>query len=138
MVHPGGRPRIKNLYESKEECIALGKELVKWATEPTTEWRCLMGQFYCMKKGILRHEWKAILQRKEFLPYYQTAQQALAVKALDGTMEKSFGHRYIRLYDRELIEAENEQARIDADLKKTSEPEKAINLTIKNYSDKTK
>lgn len=131
---PGGAPRT--VSPSPEECIKLGKELVEWATEETDEWRCLFQQWYSIKKGILRKDWKALVQIKEFLPYYEKAQSALAKKAVDGTMEKGFGQRYIRLYDRELIEEENAQARIDADIKRLSE-EQVQDLLVKviNYAD---
>ena len=136
MVHPGGRPRT--VSPSPEECIKLGEDLVKWATEPTSEFRCLVGQWYSLKHGMTRSDWKTLIQRSEFVPYYNQAMQALAVKAIDGTMEKSFGHRYIRLYDRELIESENEQAKIDADLKKSElqQPQKVVfEVNYKNDSD---
>ena len=111
-----GAPRT--VSPDPEECIKLGKELVEWATEDTDEWRCLFQQWYSLKKGILRKHWKTLVQVKEFLPYYEQAQAALAKKAVDGTMEKTFGHRYIRLYDKPLIDEENDQAKFDANLKK--------------------
>ena len=122
-----GCPRT--VSPSPEECIKLGKELVEWATEETEEWRCLLQQWYSIKKGILRKDWKTIVQVKEFLPYYEQAQAALAKKAVDGTMNEKFGQRYIRLYDRELIEEENAQAKIDAEIKKsleTTTPQKVV------------
>lgn len=130
-----GRPRTST--PPPEECIKLGEELVQWATEPTKEWRCLFQQWYSLKKGILRKDWKSLVQREEFVPYYEKAQSALAKRAVDGTMKDGFGQRYIRLYDRELIEAENEQAKFDADLKKTeSQDAKTFTVNIVDYSGK--
>ena len=114
-----GRPRTSS--PPPEECIELGKELVQWATEETKEWRCLFQQWYSIKKGILRKDWKNIIETPEFSPYYEIAQAALSVKCVDGTMKERFGERYIRLYDRGLIEVENEQAKFDAELKKVEE-----------------
>ncbi len=111
-----GRPRTSS--PPPEECVKLGKELVKWATEETKEWRCLFQQWYSLEKGIRRKDWKNLILAPEFSPYYEKAQAALAKKAVDGTIEKSFGHRYIRLYDKALIDEENEQAKHDANLKK--------------------
>lgn len=116
---PAGRPRTSS--PSPEECIKLGEELVKWATEPTTEWRCLFQQWYSLEKGILRKDWKNLIETPEFSPYYEKAQSALAAKAVNGTMEKSFGQRYVRLYDRGLIEVENEQAKFDAELRRLTD-----------------
>ncbi len=101
-----GRPRT--VSPQPEESVKLGEELVKWATEPTKEWRCLFQQWYSLKMGILRKDWKALVQRPEFMPYYEMAQAALAVKCVNGTMKDGFGQRYIRLYDRDLVEIENE------------------------------
>lgn len=116
-----GRPRTTS--PTPEECIELGEDLVKWATEPTqkNDWRCLFQQWYSIKMGILRKDWKSLIQKPEFVPYYEMAQAALSVKCVNGTMKDGFGQRYIRLYDRDLVEAENEQAKIDAELRKQSD-----------------
>jgi len=122
-----GRPRT--VSPSPEECITLGEDLKSWATEETKEWRCLLGQWWCLKHGLLRSEWNTLKQAKEFLPYYEAAQQSLAVKCVSGTMKEGFAQRYIRLYDRELVEEENAQAKIDADLKRPLEnaiPQKVV------------
>lgn len=126
-----GRPRTSS--PSLEECIELGKDLVAWVTEETDEKRILFSQWWSLKQGMLKKEWKALKEISEFLPYYEQAQSALALKSIDGTMEKSFGHRYIRLYDRELIEEENNQARLDAELKKMS-TEDISNLLVEVIS----
>lgn len=127
-----GRPR--NVTPSPEECIALGEDFVKWATEPTDEWRCLVGQWYSLKHGISKKIWKLLKQSPEFSPYYESAMVAMARKAIDGTMEKSFGQRYIRLYDTELVEEENAQAKFISDLKKDAEGAKlsTYNIVVSN------
>ena len=135
MVHPGGRPRT--VSPQPEECVELGEDLLKWATEETEEWRCQFQQWYSLKMGILRKDWKALIQVPQFLPYYEMAQSALAKKAADGTMKEGFGQRYLRLYDRNLIEEENEQAKIDADLRKPDqENSKTLTVNIIDYSGK--
>lgn len=137
MVHPGGRPRTTS--PSPEECIELGKDLVKWATEKSKEKRILFSQWWAQKHHMIKKEWKALKELPEFLPYYELAQSALAVKAIDGTMEKSFGHRYIRLYDRELIEEENNQMKWEAELKKMSQDNiQDLLVKIINFSDQKK
>ena len=111
-----GRPRTSSF--EKEEMINLGKELVQWVTEETDEFRFLFSQFYSIKMGILRKDWKAMVQAPEFLPYYEQAQAALALKCLNETVKEGFGHRYLRLYDRELVEEENEQKKFESELRK--------------------
>ncbi len=134
-----GRPRT--VSPEPEECIKLGEELLEWLTEPTEEFRVLFGQFWALKKRMLRKEWKKLIEIPEFRPYYEACQQILAVKCLDGTLKEGQGNRYLRLYDRDLIEAENEQAKIDADLKKQSnEPihqKIVVELNYPNASDNT-
>lgn len=124
-----GRPRT--VSPDPEKCVELGKDLVNWATEPTEEWRCLLGQWWSLKQKMIRNDWNSLKQAPEFLPYYEQAQQALAVKAVNGTMEKSFGQRYIRLYDRELVDAENEKAKFDAALKKEAEQTQPKEIVFK-------
>ena len=112
----------------------LGKELALWATEETEEFRCLFQQWYSIKKGILRKEWKTLIQRPEFVPYYEIAQAALAIKCLDGSMKEGFGHRYLRLYDRILTEAENDGKVFDAKLrlmKESDDKQKQKNIIQK-------
>lgn len=123
-----GRPRT--VSPSPEECIKLGEDLLKWATEPTKEWRCLFQQWYSLKMGIRRKDWKTLIQSPEFLPYYEMAQASLAVKCVNGTMKDGFGQRYIRLYDRDLKEEENEskeQNDIAADIREIAQALKGDN-----------
>lgn len=128
-----GRPRTSS--PSPERCIELGEDLVKWATEKTDEWRCLFQQWYSLKQGILRNDWKAMIKTDEFRPYYEKAQSALAMRAVDGTMKEGFGQRYIRLYDRELTEEENEAKKFDAQLRKDVLRDTAdILVNVINYS----
>lgn len=130
-----GRPRTE--IPSPEECVELGKDFVQWATEETSEWRCLVQQWYCLKHGISRRQWKLLKLAPEFSPYYEMGMVAMAKKAVDGSMEKSFGHRYLRLYCQDLRDEENEQLAYEAELKKKEET-KENNITIKivDYSEK--
>ncbi len=112
---PVGKPRT--VSPPSNDCVELGEDLVKWATEETKEWRCLFQQWYSMKKGILRKDWKALIQVPEFLPYYEKAQSALAVKC-QILMKEGFGQRYLRLYDRNLVEEENENKKFELQIQK--------------------
>ncbi len=110
-----GRPRKSS--PSPSDCIKLGEDLIKWLTEETKEFRFLFQQWYSLKHGILRKDWKNIIVTPEFSPYYEQAQSILSRKCLDGTVKEGFGHRYLRLYDRCLIDSENEHARFEAEIK---------------------
>ena len=120
MVHAGGAPRTIEPY-SVEDTIALGKELLIWATEPTDQKRVSMNLFYSLKKMIPRKHWKSIVQRQEFLPYYESAQAALCEKIYNDTVKEGYGNRLLRLVQRDLVEEENDKAIFDAEIKKPSE-----------------
>ena len=111
-----GRPRT--VSPSPEECIKLGEELLKWATERTGEFRFRFPQWYSIKKNIIRKDWKSLIQSPEFLPYYEKVQSIFADKCLTEYVKEGFANRYLRLYDRDLIEIENEQAKYISELKK--------------------
>lgn len=111
-----GRPRTVS-YE-KEEMIKLGEELLIWATEETDEFRFLFQQFYSIKKGIIRKDWKSIVQMPEFLPYYEMAQTILANKCINGYVSEGFGHRYLKYYDPNLQYHEREEKQFESDLRK--------------------
>ena len=126
----GGAPRT--VSPGKEDCIALGKELVEWAkVEDENNPHLLFGEWYSLIKGILRKEWKTLVQASDFLPYYEKAQKILSKRCIDGTMEKSFGHRYLRYYDRELTEDENELLKLKSDLIKNENEAKENATEIK-------
>lgn len=116
----GGAPRT--VSPSPEECIKLGEELLEWVkVEDEKKPRLRFQQFYSIEKMIIRKHWKSIIQTPEFLPYYQKAQAILAERCLDGTMEKSFGQRYIRVYDRDLIDEEWAELEFKAELARKKE-----------------
>jgi hypothetical protein len=110
---PAGRPRIISLPPN--ETIKLGQELVIWATEKTSEIRTSFCFFYNLKKGITYKEWKELKQKQEFRPYYEKARAALAQKLHSQALEKGLSHRYIRMYDQEMAENENQDKQDDLD-----------------------
>ncbi len=116
MAHPGGAPRITT--PPKEECIKLGQDLVQWATEETSEIRTSFSFWYALKHSIIYEHWKLLKQKDEFRPYYEKARAALASKLHKQQLEKGLAHRYIRLYDRELSDAEDQDKIFDSNLKK--------------------
>ncbi len=118
-----GAPRT--VSPPPKECIKLGKELLAWAKEENKKDPHLtFAEWYSLEKGILRKHWKTLVQVAEFLPYYEAAQAYLAKRCRNGTMEKSFGHRYIRLYDTELRNDEDNLLRYKSELARKEEEKK--------------
>ena len=56
---------------------------------------------------------------------------------MDGTMEKSFGQRYIRLYDQELVVDENQKTIFDAQARAKAlvQETQALQIVTVNYSE---
>lgn len=108
----GGRPRT--VTPPPEECIKLGEDLIAWLHE---EKRLHLSGWWALKQGMLRKEWEALKMCPEFLEYYEKAKAYMVHICLDGTIKEGFGHRYLRLYDRELIDEENAQKKWESDLK---------------------
>ena len=106
---PAGRPRTS--IPEKEELIELGKDLLAWAsTKVKGEMRCRWCEWYSGKHFFIRTQWKRMVDTEEFRPYYEAAQQYLAQRWLDGTVNQSLAHRYIRIYDPELRYEEDKDA----------------------------
>lgn len=102
----GGRPRTS--IPEKEELIELGKDLLAWASEKKKgELRARWCEWYACKHFFIRKQWKRMLDTEEFRPYYEAAQPYLAEKWIDGTINQSIAHRYLRIYDPELKEHED-------------------------------
>lgn len=136
---PAGRPRNAEPL-SEEETIKLGQELVAWATyadtpkPKKTDKRVCMSSFYSLKKMILRKDWKTIVQRREFLPYYESAQAALAENINNDMVKEGYGNRYLRLVQRDLVEEENEHAKFMAQIKNLDPEAVETIINIVNYA----
>lgn len=133
---PAGRPRTTS--PPPEECIELGKEIVKWATEKTKkdEKRLFLKQWWCLVKGMSKNEWDALCHT-EFLPYYQKAQVAIATRYIDGTVNPSIAQRFLRLYFPDLQKNEDEKSVSDAQARAQAlvQETQALQVTTINYHD---
>lgn len=115
---PAGRPRTS--IPEKEELIALGEDLLSWASQKVKgELRCRWCEWYAKKHFFIRAQWKHMIEKPEFRPYYETSQAYLAEKWIDGTINQSIAHRYLRIYDPELREQEDKDAEA-AELRKAA------------------
>lgn len=108
--HPdygGGRPR-KNIPET-DELIELGKDLVEWASAQTKKGDTIRVR-YCdwyTPKGFIRKQWESFRDLPEFEWYYERARSLLGLRYIDGTVNQSIAHRYLRIYDPELRDSED-------------------------------
>ncbi len=127
--HGKGYGRPPKTY-SDEEVVDLGQEMIGWmktkddAKEPVVH----ISQFYSALKKIPRSEWRALRQRLCFLPYYEQAMDWLLVRLLtNGEMDKSYGNRYLPIYDPDIrvLEREVMQEKIDYEINKKLDLEKS-------------
>ena len=110
---PAGRPRTS--IPEKQELIELGKDLLEWAsTKVKGELRCRWCEWYAKKHFFIRAQWKHMIEKPEFRPYYEAAQPYLADRFIDGTINASIAHRYLRMYDPELRADEDQTADAEA------------------------
>ncbi len=131
MVHAGGRPRTA--IPEKKELIELGKDLVEWsqkefesAKDAPTRW-C---EWYT-DRGFVRKQWEHMREKTEFQWYYEKALSNISKRYSDGTINASIAHRYLRVYDHELRDQEN-QEKAD-DISREAEIQKGISA---DYDDK--
>ena len=115
---PGGRPRTS--VPEKEELIKLGEDLLEWASgKGKGELRCRWCEWYSKKHFFIRAQWKHMIEKAEFRPYYEASQSYLAEKWIDGTINQSIAQRYLRIYDPEVREQEDKDKDAD-ELRKAS------------------
>src|SRR6185503_18424273 len=107
----------------KEKLIELGEDLVKWASAKTTKNEPLRVR-YCdwyTQQGFVRKQWEHMREKPEFQWYYELARSHLALRYIDGTVNSSIAHRYLRIYDPELRDSEDKDAEAQAERTKTKE-----------------
>lgn len=111
--HPsygGGRPRTA--IPQKEELIELGKDLVEWASKTQQKGDPIRVRFcdWYTDRGFVRKQWEDFRDKPEFAWYYEKARSIMASRYIDGTVNHSIAHRYLRIYDPELKDEENKDA----------------------------
>lgn len=124
-----GRPR--KVVPEDDELIELGKDLVRWATETTDEWRVQYCQWY-NSHGFLEKHWKLMIQKESFRLYYEQARTALSKNYMNGTINQSIAHRFLRLYCPDVKEEENEFEAYKSSLR-AKENEQASEVILNQY-----
>lgn len=104
---PAGRPRTA--IPDKEELIELGKDLVKWASSQQRKGEPIRVRFcdWYTEQGFVRKQWEHMREKPEFQWYYEKARSLMALRYVDGTVNQSIAHRYLRMYDPELRDDED-------------------------------
>ena len=107
---PAGAPRTVSL--STKDMIALGKEMVAWV-KANKKTILHLSEWYTIEKGYTYNQWKAFIQIKEFLPYYEQALKIVGLKYVDknSNVRDKISDRWQRVYFGDLKEQED----IDAD-----------------------
>lgn len=106
------RPRTS--VPEREELIELGKDLLSWASaDVKDELRLRWCEWFSMKHFFVRAQWKHMIEKEEFRPYYESAQGYLARRWITGNINAGIAQRYLRIYDPELRESEDKDK--DAD-----------------------
>ncbi len=139
----GGRPRTA--IPEKSELIKLGEELVAWAKTKINEGEPIRVRFcdWYTEQGFIRNQWEQMTEKPEFRWYHERARSILALRYVDGTVNQSIAHRYLRIYDLDVRDEENYtlQVKLDKELEQKkklidhqSKADKADSLTPEQIS----
>lgn len=130
--------RPRNVAFPKEKIIELGEEMVQWVKQNNP---LHLSQWYTIEKGFTYNEWKLIIQREEFFPYYEKALKLVGIQYLDkeSRVNPSISQRWQRVYFKDLRDQEDADKEFEADLKKqenaniTEEQSKALTQTVSMF-----
>lgn len=113
-----GAPRT--VCPEYEELILLGKELVAWAVSKDTKdsQKLHLKQWYNLEKHFTKNTWDTMCHKPEFIPYYEEAKAAISIRYLNGVVNPSIAHRFMRHYFDELVDDDKCIALQELDIKK--------------------
>ncbi len=120
--NPVGRPRT--VCPEKEELEALGIEMVEWfKTHPDA---LHISEWYSIEKFIVDNVWDVMIQKPEFLTYYELSMKLVGKKYLDKTsnVREGASQRWQRVYFRDLRKQEDADA--DLEMQRSKEVDKTI------------
>lgn len=110
----GGRPPLKI---PDEDLDRLGVDLLTWLDGAGKD-EIFFQDWFFDKQGFSRADWKLLIKREGFRPYYEIARKKMARNLMKGDIEKSYIHRYLTIYDDELDDHEEAVKDKDANRKK--------------------
>lgn len=115
-----------------DDLIAFGEEMVEFFEKnPHT---LHINQWYCRIKGVIYKDWKAMIQKPEFIPYYERAASIVALNYVDKTsnMREGASQRFLRVYYKDVRDCEDElilfQEKVKTDSKETVSDEEIKRL----------
>lgn len=134
-------PAPRTVTPPDEELEELGKEMVEWVKKNNP---IHLSQWYSQEKMIIYKDWKAMIQKESFLPYYERALLYVGMQYLDknSNIREGVSQRWQRVYFKELRDTEDEQvehkARIQAQANIEEQKENLSNFThwAKNQENK--
>ena len=89
-----------------DEVVELGKDLLDWLDREGKEEIHFEPWFYGKHK-MFRDDWKNLIQRKYFLPYYKIARKKIMGNVIKNKeIPQSYGNRYLNYYNDEMLEHE--------------------------------
>lgn len=92
---------------SDEQTEQLGLDLIDWITNNPKEWMWV--KWYYNKYNMTRQDFRELMQRPKFRTHYETARKILVQNMIQNTsIHHSYGHRYLAMYDDELLSHEEE------------------------------
>lgn len=102
----GGRPRTVSL--SPDKMIELGKEMVEWVIKNDP---LQIFQWYSHVKHFTYKQFDVMKDAPEFSPYYEQAQNYIALKYINGEskqIKQGISERFLRVYFKDMKKEENE------------------------------
>lgn len=114
-----GRP--PNCGFTNDELLALGEELLLWMGQMDEAAKEIvhLSEWYSEIRQIPRSQWKSIIQRDCFLPYYERALNWMGVRLLKNkSLPTAYGSRFLGIYFTEVREHDRAvmQEKIDYEL----------------------
>jgi hypothetical protein len=108
-----GRPRTVSL--EPEEMIKMGEYMLSWIEENSP---MHISEYYSSHMGISKSDFDTMSKRPEFVPYYDIAMREIALQYINGTVNPSISHRFLRYYFSEVRDEEDAESRFKSSLKK--------------------
>ena len=104
-----------------DEMILLGDEMISWIKENDP---FHLSEWYTIEKGFTYSQWKSMIVREEFIPYYEKALKLVGRKYLNGDVNPSIAQRWQRVYFNDI--REREDADLDAAAARSKDNDKKV------------